>query len=144
MLHRLRKILSDRPVLFIVLLVFCMAIWGGSWTSGKLVANIVHPFVLAWLRFFVTFLCFIPAVAVFRQSLKIGWKSLLVSAVAGALMNLYSYLFFWGLEPGQPGLGGVLVTSCNPVFTFLLALAVFRNSALNAAESAHATFSKSN
>jgi drug/metabolite transporter (DMT)-like permease len=126
LLHKLRKTLSERPALFTVLLVFCMAIWGGSWTSGKLVANAVHPFVLAFLRFFVTFLCFIPAVAVFRQRLRIGLKSLLFSAAAGALMNLYSYLFFWGLEPGQPGLGGVLVTSCNPVFTFLLSLAFFR------------------
>ncbi|MBN2354454.1 MAG: DMT family transporter [Spirochaetales bacterium] len=124
--HRLKKTLSDRPALFIVLLVFCMAIWGGSWTSGKLVADAVHPFVLSFLRFFVTFLCFVPAVIVLRQNLKIGLKGLLFAAAAGALMNLYSYLFFRGLEPGQAGLGGVLVTSLNPVFTFLLSLALFR------------------
>jgi drug/metabolite transporter (DMT)-like permease len=111
---------------FVVLLIFAMAVWGGSWTSAKLIANTVHPLVLTFLRFFVTFLCFVPAVAIRRQSLKIDLRSLLFTAAAAVLMNLYSFLFFAGLEPGRPGSGGVLVTTLNPVFTFALSLLIYK------------------
>ncbi len=111
---------------FIFLLVLSMMIWGGSWTSAKLVANTVSPFNLAFLRFFLSFLSFIPMLFIFREKLVIDRKTLVLILFSSVLVVSYNILFFLALKTGLAGAGGVLVTSINPVFTFLLSMIIFK------------------
>lgn len=46
------------------------------------------------------------------------------SAAGALLLVIYNFLFFTGLRVGLAGAGGVLVTTTNPLFTFLI-LSVF-------------------
>jgi drug/metabolite transporter (DMT)-like permease len=111
---------------FVILLIFAMAIWGGSWTSAKIIADSVSPAVLTFIRFFISFISFIPMLVIFKERPYIGGKSAVLTAVSSLLMVSYNILFFLGLKHGSAGAGGVLVTSINPVFTFLLSLLIFK------------------
>jgi drug/metabolite transporter (DMT)-like permease len=112
--------------LFVFLLIISMAIWGGSWTSAKLVANTVSPFVLTFLRFILSFLSFIPFVFIFKEKLKIGMHTFILILLSSLLLVSYNILFFFGLKTGLAGAGGVLVTTINPIFTFLFSMIIFK------------------
>ena len=112
--------------LFIPLLIFAMLIWGGSWTSAKLIANTVSPPVLSLLRFVLTFLSFIPMIIIRKEKLLIDRKTFLMIFLASMFIVAYNIMFFFGLKVGFAGAGGVLVTSINPVFTFLLSLIIYK------------------
>jgi drug/metabolite transporter (DMT)-like permease len=53
-------------------------------------------------------------------------KSLVLIIVSSLLIVAYNILFFLGLKYGMAGAGGVLVTSINPIFTFMLSLVIFK------------------
>jgi drug/metabolite transporter (DMT)-like permease len=112
--------------LFIVLLIVAMAVWGGSWVSGKIITSSMHPLAVAFYRFVITFLAFIPTLFILRQKPVIDRTTVLLIAGGAAIMTGYNLLFFAGLSTGLSGSGGVLVTSINPVFTFLIASVLFR------------------
>ncbi len=114
--------------IFIILLIVAMAIWGGSWVSGKIITSSMHPLAVAFFRFFFAFLAFVPTLFVFRQKPVIDVKTLALIAGGALVVTGYNLLFFAGLSAGLPGAGGVLVTSINPVFTFLIASILFRKS----------------
>ena len=103
-----------------------MAIWGGSWASAKLIANEINPFMLAFLRFILTFFSFAPFVFIFKEKLKIDRKTFLLILLTSLLVVSYNILFFLALKTGLAGAGGVLVTSINPIFTFLLSMIIFK------------------
>ena len=126
MIHKFKNQIRSNEYFFIVLLIAAMAIWGGSWTSGKIVSGVVTPVVLTFLRFFISFIAFIPLLVIFKEKLSIDKKSLLLTMLASVFVVAYNILFFLGLEVGMAGAGGVLVTSINPIFTFLLSLIIFR------------------
>ena len=117
---------ESHNIFFIVLLVFAMLIWGGSWTSAKLVANTISPLILAFLRFVLTFFSFIPMLIIFKEKLYIDKKTLIMILLSSVLVVLYNILFFFGLKIGLAGAGGVMVTSINPIFTFLLSLIIYK------------------
>ena len=110
---------------FMVIMVSAMAVWGGSWTSGKLVAGMAAPEVLAFWRFLITFISFIPMVFWFREKLAISFKTLTLIILSAIFLAVYNSLFFAGLRYGLAGAGGVLVTSLTPMFTFILAVPFF-------------------
>ena len=41
-------------------------------------------------------------------------------AICSAILGLYNYFFFTGTNVGLAGIGGVLVTTTNPLFTMVL------------------------
>ena len=112
--------------MFIVLLIAAMAVWGGSWVSGKLVTTSMHPLAVAFFRFFLTFLAFSVTLVVLRRKPVIDLKSFLLVTGGAVVMCGYNLLFFAGLSTGLSGAGGGLVTSINPVFTFIIAAALYR------------------
>ncbi len=103
-----------------------MLIWGGSWTSGKIIAKSIHPLVTGFIRFFITFLSFIPMLVIFKEKLSVDKKTLMLILAGSLLLILYITLFFTGLQSGMAGAGGVLVNCINPIFTFLLSLIFFK------------------
>jgi drug/metabolite transporter (DMT)-like permease len=124
--HRIIDRLKTDKRIFILLLIIAMAVWGGSWVSGKLITASMHPLTVAFFRFLLTFLAFSVTLIITRQKPVIDRKTFFLVAGGAIVMSGYNLLFFAGLSTGLPGAGGVLVTSINPVFTFALAAVLFR------------------
>jgi len=109
--------------LLTALLVLSMIIFGFSWVSGKRISTAAPPLVLTFIRFTLTALCFIPLL-VRRKSAsapeknnRSGW---LWTAASALSLSLYNLFFFLGLGSGLAGKGGLIVTTLNPFFTFLI------------------------
>jgi drug/metabolite transporter (DMT)-like permease len=102
-----------------------MVIYGFSWVSGKRITSAASPATLASIRFSITFLCFLPTLfagkpsGISREMVREGW---LRTAFAALMIATYNLLFFLGLQSGLAGKGGLIVTTMNPLITFLILL----------------------
>jgi len=105
---------------FIVLLITAMIIWGGGWVSGKLIAGQISTNLLAFWRFVISFLFLLPFMLNKKELLKISLPSLLWTALAAVFYVIYNQMFLVGVEQGLAHKGGIIVTTLNPMFTFLL------------------------
>ena len=105
---------------FYIMLSFAMMTWGVSWASGKYLSPLAPPETLLFWRFTFTFLSLIPIVYFVDRSWKIEREAIKYVLMGGVLMSGYNYLFFSGLHNGLAGAGGVLVTTLNPVLTFII------------------------
>ncbi len=108
------------PMGFILLMVLAMAAWGGSWPSAKVIAGMAEAEVLVFWRFSITFISFIPIIIWSKDNLRVNLKTLALIFLSAVLMVIYNELFFAGLRNGLAGVGGVLVTTLSPMFTFIL------------------------
>lgn len=101
-----------------------MLIWGVTWASAKVLSDYGSPLSIAYLRFLVTVLALFPAIKFLKIDIKIQRKGWLNVIAAGGFMALYGLIFFTGLKHGLAGSGGVLVTTLNPIFAFVLGLVI--------------------
>ncbi|MFH0976719.1 MAG: DMT family transporter [Spirochaetota bacterium] len=108
----------NRNFKFLFLMIIAMTIWGGSWVCAKAISHNLHFQQLAFVRFLLTFLFFLPPVLMNRERLLIDKTTALKIFTGSLFYTLYSQAFFLGLSLGTAGLGGVLVTSLVPVVTF--------------------------
>lgn len=111
---------------FTTLLVLSMIGWGGTWTSAKLIAGAASLELVVFWRFALTTFPLAVVLLATREPLAMSWRSLPGLVAAAAAMTAYNHLFFAGVRAGLAGTGGVIVTSLNPVFTFLAMLAIER------------------
>lgn len=101
-----------------------MVIWGMSWSSAKVMGRYGEALTIAFVRFAVVILMLAPTIKIFKLSYSIkkeGWKYLLG---AGVFLGFYTTCFFRGLQLGNAGSAGVLVTTLNPLFAFVIGLFV--------------------
>ncbi len=108
--------------LFLVGLILSMFCWGLSWTSGKIMAGYGNPLNITLYRFFITFISLFIIVWFTGEKLSILKKGLPDLTCASLLIALYTYLFFKGLSLGKAGAGGVLVTTLNPIISYVIML----------------------
>lgn len=108
------------------LMIVSMVLWGGSWVSGKLAAVSVDPFVIIFWRFFLTAASLLPLLKPFKQGLAIPRGALRWLIAASSSLFIYNICFFVGLQTGLAGKGGLIVTTLNPLFTFLLTFLIQR------------------
>jgi len=101
----------------IILLVFAMIGWGGSWTSGKVASQLIRPEIIIFWRFLLTVLSMVPLMIIQRESMKVEIKTFLLLLCASVLLIVYNIFFLVGVRIGYAGAGGVLVTTLNPVMT---------------------------
>jgi drug/metabolite transporter (DMT)-like permease len=111
-------------VILLPFMVLAMFLWGGSWVSSKIIA-VEDPLVLTFWRFGLTALSLGPLMPLMKSRLPrigafYGW-----AALAAVAMTAYNWLFFGGLRFGPAGQVGVLVTTMNPIWTFLFAQLAF-------------------
>jgi drug/metabolite transporter (DMT)-like permease len=104
---------------FVLLLVLSMVGWAGTWTSGHVIAGATSLELLVFWRFALTSASLVPVLLLAREPLAVPWASVPGLVVAAALMAVYNFLFLAGVRTGLAGTGGVIVTSLNPVLTFL-------------------------
>jgi len=103
-----------------------MISWGFSWSSGKYIADKIQPEILLFWRFFLTFTSLIPVVIYSKKSIKISRNAIKYVLLGGIILTIYNYLFFAGLKNGLAGAGGVLVTTLNPLLTYVLSSVLHR------------------
>ena len=106
----------------ILLLIISMLIWGVTWASAKVLSGYGSALSVAYLRFLVTIITLFPAIKILKIDIKVKKKGWLTVFGAGVFMALYGLIFFTGLQHGLAGSGGVLVTTLNPIFAFILGL----------------------
>lgn len=102
-----------------------MIAWGVAWPFGKNISNSLPIHVLVFWRFVVTFFSIFPLMLLFRISFHLAnWRDYAGVIIGGFLYCLYNLFFFRGLDLGLAGAGGVLVTTLNPVVTYLLVASI--------------------
>jgi drug/metabolite transporter (DMT)-like permease len=109
-----------REIIFILLIVVSMGFWGGAWSSAKAISGLVTSQTIVLFRFIFATAAIAPLIFIFKQSFRIGVKGMVWTLLGASLFAAYNQLFFTGIETGLAGAGGVLVTTTNPIFTYLI------------------------
>ena len=108
------------------LLVLSMCIWGASWSSAKVLSGYASASTITFIRFIIIPLVLFPFLKAKGIPLGLKREGWMFVLGAGALMAVYTLLFFSGLQRGLPGAGGVLVTTSIPIFASILGLLINR------------------
>lgn len=103
-----------------------MAFWGGAWVSAKVISGPVSPQTIVFFRFVLAAAAVLPFVAVYKQRLLLSGRGFLWVILGAAIFTAYNQLFFTAINVGLSGAGGVLVTTTNPIFTYILCIVLFR------------------
>lgn len=109
-----------KELVFIFLIVISMGFWGGAWSSAKAISGLVSSQTIVLFRFIFATMAIAPLIFIFKQSFHIGTRGLVWTLFGAALFAAYNQLFFMGIETGLAGAGGVLVTTTNPIFTYII------------------------
>lgn len=118
---------TRNELFFSLLLVCAMAFWGGAWSIAKLITDSVSVQTVVFYRFLISSAAVFPLIFFYNQRLRISHKVLLWSAGGAVLFTIYNQLFFTGVKLGFAGAAGVLVTSTNPIFTYVLTILLFKH-----------------
>jgi len=107
---------------------FAMLSWGVAWSNAKVVNEYFSYPNLVFLRYLSSFL-FLFIIFFFKRKkiekprLKIFLNILAISF----LYYIYNIFFFLGTDVGSAGMGGVFVTTTNPIITFIIISIINKN-----------------
>ncbi len=102
------------------LLILAMIAWGSNWVSAKILMNYFSAGELIFWRFLIASFSLLIVLVIFKISLKLSFKNIIISILSAVFLSLYNLLFFLGDHLASAALGGVLVTTLNPIVTFLI------------------------
>lgn len=111
---------------FLFLLIFAMVLWGLSWPTAKIVTQYANEYTLLFWRFALTTVGMIPLMIYFKQPFTFSLQGLKYIVLGTLFIASYNVFFFLGLAHGLSGLGGVLVTTLNPIITFFIVALISR------------------
>ncbi len=103
-----------------LLLILAMTAWGSNWVSAKILMNYFSAGELIFWRFLIASLTLLIVLVIFKISLKLSFKNIFISILSAVFLSLYNLFFFLGDHFASAALGGVLVTTLNPIVTFLI------------------------
>jgi len=103
-----------------------MASWGLSWTNGKILGEYTSTPVLMFWRFLIAAISMLVVLLFRKTPLRISPKGAALVSLSAVLLVLYNHFYFTGTHIGAAGAGGVLVTTMNPVLTFILVSSLHR------------------
>jgi len=110
--------------ILIFLMIMAMIAWGETWVSAKILNTYLPALELIFWRFLFSALGILPVV--FFVAKKINFQDLKNVFVSAFLLFLYNYFFFLGTKYGLASIGGVLVTTLNPIVTFLIIALLYK------------------
>lgn len=111
---------------FYVLMILAMCAWGGAWVSAKIIADMCSPQIIVFGRYLLTAVSMVPILLYRKESFLLSKKSIPPIAFSALFLVAYSIFFFMGLKNGLAGAGGVLLTTINPLFTYVITAALFQ------------------
>jgi len=111
--------LTNKTIYFFMFLA--MLSWGIAWTNAKLLNEYLNYYNLVFLRFLFGFLSILPfTFKKIHLIKKFSTKSVINILTMGILFFIYNYCFFKGTDLGKSGIGGVFVTTTNPLVTLTI------------------------
>ena len=106
-------------------MIIGMVLWGLSWPNGKILGDYTSvPVLMVW-RFLIAALAMLIVLIFARSEIRIRGTGIVYVIVSSLLLALYNHFYFTGTHLGAAGAGGVLVTTLNPVLTFILVSLVY-------------------
>ncbi len=104
-----------------------MLVWGGTFTSARLLGNELDPSISAFLRFFLASSFMLVLLYIKEGRLPAMTKQQFLPLLGMGLTGiaLYNLLFFYGLVHTEAGRGS-LITATNPLLTALGAAFIFK------------------
>jgi len=94
--------------------------WGIAWTNAKIVNEYLSFHNLIFLRFLIGFISIYPLIYNKNNSNVLTIKNLKFIIPASIIFYIYNLFFFMGTHYGYAGKGAVLVTTLNPIITFII------------------------
>ena len=107
-------------------MVVGMISWGVSWPAAKVVGRYGDPSDLIVWRFVLALLTMLAIMKLLKVPLKFPQKSLKFVIAASTLIVFYNFNYLKGTQVGLSSLGGVIVPTISPLFTFVLSM-IFLN-----------------
>ncbi|MEE9328306.1 MAG: DMT family transporter [Cocleimonas sp.] len=108
-------------------LLFAMLVWGGTFTSARILGNQLDPSVSAFLRFLIASTVLLVMLYYKEGGFpRISRKQLLPILGMGLTgIAMYNLLFFYGLVHAEASRGS-MITATNPLLTALGAAFIFK------------------
>ena len=100
--------------------------WAIAWTNAKIVNEYLSFYNLIFLRFFIGFVSLYPFVIKKNNFQVLTIHNLKYLIPASLLFFIYNISFFMGTHYGSAGKGAVLVTTLNPIITFIIMSTIYR------------------
>ena len=100
-------------------MVFAMVTWGYSWVGAKILGPYGHVSTKIFLRFIFASVALIPILLKYHIPFKIDKKGFIFILWNSISLCFYNYFYFKSTHMGLAGVGGVLVTTLNPILTSL-------------------------
>ena len=100
-------------------MVFAMITWGYSWVGAKILGPYGHVSTKIFLRFIFASVALIPILLKYHIPFKIDKKGFMFILWNSISLCFYNYFYFKSTHMGLAGVGGVLVTTLNPILTSL-------------------------
>lgn len=117
---------KENTLPFYILMILAMLAWGGAWVSADVIAGMCPPQIIIFWRYIITALSMIPILLLRKESFKIDSSTVKAFTLSALFLIGYSVFFFKGLEKGLAGAGGVLLTTVNPIFTYIITSILFK------------------
>lgn len=105
-------------------MIISMILWGISWPANHLLVAYGTPIDLGILRYVLVIVSLIILLIILKTPLKIAKKGIPFVVISGILMAAYNYTFLKGLNEGNAGAGGILVTTMNPIMAYALGILI--------------------
>lgn len=99
-----------------------MVSWGLSWPAAKVVGRYGDPSDLIVWRFALALLTMIIIMKTLKVRLQFPQKSLKFVVAASTLIVFYNFNYLKGSQIGLSSLGGVIVPTLSPLFTYTLSM----------------------
>jgi len=109
-------------------LYFIMSIamfsWAIAWTNAKIVNEYLSFYNLIFLRFLIGFISIYPLIFKKNNIKVFTFENLKFIIPCSIIFYIYNLSFFMGTYYGYAGKGAVLVTTLNPIITFIIMLSI--------------------
>ena len=113
---------SKKEKWLLAAMILSMCVWGTSWSCAKVLGNYTSSLNLSFMRFVLVPLTLFPLTYFTKIKTSVSRKGWLYVIGASVFILLYTLLFFEGVHQGFAGAGGVLVTTINPIFAYIIGL----------------------
>lgn len=110
-----------------ILLILATLLWGGNFVIGRAVTGEIPPFTLAFLRWCVAFVIFLPIV---YKKLKIDWPKIKANRKIVVILSLtgvaaFNTLVYIGVY-STTSINASLMNSLTPIFIYILSFIVLK------------------
>ena len=103
-----------------IYMLLAMFSWAIAWTNAKIVSDYLSFFNLIFFRFLVGCITIYPFIYKKNNLSVLTFKNFKYILPCSLIFFIYNVFFFMGTHYGYAGQGAVLVTTLNPIITFII------------------------